>query len=112
MHSQHIFRYVTGEVSSIVMKTDERMIEERSRVEAMETILADKRIGPTLREEIRSHFQISQTSTIDQDSLFRYHSRFMESVDVFISHFRDLHIIIFKFELKDFCVCKAECLTA
>ena len=57
------------------MKTDERVIEERSRVEAVETLLADSRIGPTLREEIRSHFLVSQTSSsIDQDSLFRYAS--------------------------------------
>ena len=66
-------RYVTGEVSSIVMKADERMIEERSRVEAVEMLLADSRIESTLREEIRGHFQVSQSgSSIDQDALFRF----------------------------------------
>ncbi len=74
-------RFVTGEVSSIVMKADEKMIEERSRVESMEVLLADSRLGDTLREEIRGHIQISQSSsTIDQDSLFRF--------VLYLSHYR------------------------
>ena len=67
-----MFRYVTGEVSSIVMKADERIIEARARLEAVETLLKDQRIGPDLRDEIRGHFHVSQSSTsIDQGSLFR-----------------------------------------
>ncbi len=66
-------RYVTGEVSSIVMKADETIIEQRSRLEAVETLLLDKRIGKDLREEIRGHFMVSQDSnTADHSSLFRY----------------------------------------
>ena len=75
-------RYVTGEVSSYVMKADDNIIEERSRVEAVEMLLADSRIGDTLREEIRGHFQVSQrSSSIDQDSLFRcnFSSKFSRS---------------------------------
>ena len=67
-----IRRYVTGEVSSSVMKADERIIEARARLEAVETLLKDQRIGPELREEIRGHFHVSQSSTaVDQASLFR-----------------------------------------
>jgi hypothetical protein len=55
-----------------VMKADERIIEARARLEAVETLLKDQRIGPELREEIRGHFHVSQSSTaIDQASLFR-----------------------------------------
>ncbi len=54
------------------MKADERIIEARARLEAVETLLKDQRIGPELREEIRGHFHVSQSSTaIDQASLFR-----------------------------------------
>ena len=66
-------RYVTGEVSSIVMKADERIIEQRVLVESVETLLKDNRIGHDLREEIRGHFFFSQSSNVvDQTSLFKY----------------------------------------
>ncbi len=61
-----------GEVSTIVMKSDEQLTEERSRFEAVETLLSDKRIDEILRDEIRSHFRISQShSSGDQEDLFR-----------------------------------------
>jgi hypothetical protein len=54
------------------MKADERIIEARARLEAVETLLKDQRIGAELREEIRGHFHVSQSSTaFDQASLFR-----------------------------------------
>ena len=54
------------------MKADERIIEARARLEAVETLLKDQRIGPDLKDEIRGHFHVSQSSTsIDQASLFR-----------------------------------------
>ncbi len=65
-------RYVTGEVSSIVMKSDERIIEQRVRLDSVEALLKDHRIGPDLRDEIRGHFFFSQSSSVeDQSSLFR-----------------------------------------
>lgn len=65
-------RYVTGEVSSIVMKADETIIEQRARLEAVETLLLDKRIGKDLREEIRGHFMVSQdNNATDYSLLFR-----------------------------------------
>jgi hypothetical protein len=54
------------------MKSDEQLTDERSRVEAVETLLSDKRIDENLRDEIRGHFRISQShSSADQDALFR-----------------------------------------
>jgi len=76
-----LLRYVTGEVSSIVMKADETIIEQRAQLEAVETLLLDKRIGKDLRDEIRGHFMVSQDSnTADHSSLFSHmsHSLKME----------------------------------
>jgi hypothetical protein len=54
------------------MKSDERLIEERSRFEAMETLLSDQRIDENLRDEIRGHFRISHShGSADQDALLR-----------------------------------------
>jgi hypothetical protein len=54
------------------MKADERIVEQRTRLEAVETLLKDKRIGSDLREEIRGHFFLSQTSnTADHTTLLR-----------------------------------------
>ncbi len=67
-----LFRYVTGEVSTIVMKSDEEAVELRSRLEAVETLLQDSRIGKDLQEEIRHHFRTSQSNRgVDQTALFR-----------------------------------------
>ena len=54
------------------MKSDETIIEQRARLEAVEVLLMDKRIGKDLREEIRSHFLVSKDSNVtDYSSLFR-----------------------------------------
>ncbi len=66
-------RYVTGEVSTIVMKADEEIVESRSRLESVETLLHDERIGPDLKLEIRQHFQASKSSnSVDMAALFRW----------------------------------------
>ena len=55
------------------MKADEKVVEGRSRLEAVETLLEDKRIGRDLRNEIRGYFRVSQSqNNIDQASLFRF----------------------------------------
>jgi hypothetical protein len=54
------------------MKADETIIEQRARLEAVETLLLDKRIGKELKEEIRGHFIVSKDSSVtDYSSLFR-----------------------------------------
>ena len=65
-------RYVTGEVSSLVMKADEKVVKARAGLEAMEAFLQDKRIGNDLRENIRQHYKLSQSNNfVDQTALFR-----------------------------------------
>jgi hypothetical protein len=65
-------RFVTGEVSTEVMKADECIINARSKLEAVERLLKDKRIGKHLGDEIRRHCLLTQSSPIvDQASLFR-----------------------------------------
>ncbi len=67
-----LFRYVTGEVSTIVMKSDEEVVEFRSRLEAVETLLQDSRIGKDLQDEIRQHFRATQSNRgVDQATMFR-----------------------------------------
>ncbi len=67
-----LFRYITGEVSTIVMKSDEEVVELRSRLEAVETLLQDSRIGKDLQDEIRQHFRASQSNRgVDQAAMFR-----------------------------------------
>ena len=54
------------------MKADEEIVESRSRLESVETLLHDERIGPELRLEIRQHFQASKSSnSVDMAALFR-----------------------------------------
>jgi hypothetical protein len=66
-----LMRFVTGEVSTVVMKADECIINARSRLEAVERLLKDKRIGKRLGDEIRRHCLLSQSSAaVDQTSLF------------------------------------------
>ena len=68
-----LFRYVTGEVSTIVMKSDEETIELRSRLEAVEMLLQDTRIGKDLQDEIRQHFRASQSNRgADQTAIFGF----------------------------------------
>jgi hypothetical protein len=72
MHDGCVVRFVTGEVSTIVMKADEEIVESRSRLESVETLLHDERIGPELKLEIRQHFQASKSSnSVDMAALFR-----------------------------------------
>jgi hypothetical protein len=55
------------------MKSDERIIEQRTQLEAVETLLKDKRIGKELGEEIRTHFLLSKNSSnADNATLMRY----------------------------------------
>ena len=55
------------------MKADEEIVESRSRLESVETLLHDERIGPDLKLEIRQHFQASKSSnSVDMAALFRW----------------------------------------
>jgi hypothetical protein len=60
----------------VVMKADESIINARSKLEAVEDLLKDKRIGKRIGDAIRRHFCfLSQSSTaVDQTSLFRCHT--------------------------------------
>ena len=63
---------MTGEVSTIAMKEDEESVEARSRLESVEKLLQDERIGQDLRQEIRQHYLASKSShTVDMAALFR-----------------------------------------
>ena len=67
-----LFKYVTGEVSSIIMKSDVETIRLRSKLEAVETLLQDIRIGKDLKEEIRQHFRATQSNRgVDQTAIFK-----------------------------------------
>ena len=67
-----LFRYVTGEVSTIVMKSDEETVARRMQLESVETLLKDPKIGQDVGEEIRHHFRNSQiTRAVDQAQIFR-----------------------------------------
>ncbi len=67
-----LFRFVTGEVSTVVMKSDEATVEMRTKLETIETLLKDSRIGQDLGEEIRLHFRNSQSNRgADQTAIFR-----------------------------------------
>ena len=64
---------MTGEVSSIVMKSDETIVKARAELEAVETLLMDPRITKELSENIRQHFRQSQSSSsFDQSALYRF----------------------------------------
>ena len=64
-------RFITGEVTSKVMKADEYIIESRSKLEAVDNLLKDKRIDTQLGDEIRRHCLLSQSSPLfDQEALF------------------------------------------
>lgn len=65
-------RYVTGEVSTTVMKADEESVKVRSKLEAVENLLKDDRINDELQNEIRQHYHASQSiNFVDQTILFR-----------------------------------------
>ena len=54
------------------MKADECIINARSKLEAVERLLKDKRINKQLGDEIRRHCLLSQSSpSINQSSLYR-----------------------------------------
>ena len=54
------------------MKQDEETVEIRSRLESVETLLQDERIGQDLKQEIRHHFHASKSSNaVDMAALFR-----------------------------------------
>ena len=70
-----LFRYVTGEVSTIVMKADVETVQQRVRLEAVETLLQDVNIAKEVQDEIREHFRATHsTRCIDQTTIFRYHT--------------------------------------
>ena len=87
-------RYVTGEVSTIVMRADEETVEARSQLEAVEKVLQarsyrlskmlqpvlteflsrgqDPRIRPEVRNEVRQHFLSSRSGpSVDMAGIFR-----------------------------------------
>ena len=54
------------------MKADEKIVKARAELEAVETLLLDKRIPKDLAENIRQHFRQSQSnSSLDHSALFR-----------------------------------------
>jgi len=66
-----LFRYVTGEVSSVFMKADEEVVNARAGLEALESFLKDKRLGKDLQESIRQHYKMSQAENfVDQTVVF------------------------------------------
>ena len=67
-----LVRYVIGQVSTLVMKSDEETVERRAQLESVESLLKDSRIGEELGVEIRQHFRNSQNNRgTDQTAIFR-----------------------------------------
>ena len=60
-----------GEVSSIIMSSDDNVVKARADLEAVTNFVSGKRFSHELREKIRSHFAaINAGSSVDQDALF------------------------------------------
>jgi len=60
-----------GEVSSIIMSSDDNVVKARADLEAVTSFVSGKRFSHELREKIRSHFAaINAGSSVDQDALF------------------------------------------
>jgi CRP-like cAMP-binding protein len=65
-----VYRYVIGEVSSIIMSADDSVVKAREDLERLTTFTSSRRFSNELREEIKSHFESVQSgSSGDQDKL-------------------------------------------
>jgi len=66
-----LFRWILGEVSSIVMSGDDDVVKARTDLETVTNFVSGQRFSHELREEIKSHFAtINAGSSVDQDLLF------------------------------------------
>jgi len=66
-----LLRWILGEVSSIVMSGDDKVVKARTDLETVTNFVSGKRFSHQLREEIKSHFAaINAGSSVDQDLLF------------------------------------------
>ena len=65
-----LYRYIIGEVSSIIMSADDSVVKTREDLERLTIFTSSKRFSNELREEIKSHFEAVQSgSSGDQDKL-------------------------------------------
>ncbi len=65
-----VYRWIIGEVSSIIMSADDSIVKAREDLERLTTFSSSKRFSDELREEIKSHFDAVQSgSSLDQDKL-------------------------------------------
>jgi CRP-like cAMP-binding protein len=65
-----VYRWIIGEVSSIIMSADDSIVKAREDLERLTTFSSSKRFSDELREEIKSHFDAVQSgSSVDQDQL-------------------------------------------
>ena len=66
-----LYRWIMGEVSSLVMSADEAVVQAREQLERVTMFIAGKQFSPDLRSEIRSHFRsVESGATISQESIF------------------------------------------
>ena len=66
-----LYRWIMGEVSSIIMSSDDDVVKARAELESVTSFASGKNFSPELRDEIRSHFAaLNAGSSVDQDKLF------------------------------------------
>ena len=65
-----MYRWIIGEVSSIIMSADDTVVKAREDLERVTIFTSSKKFSDELRDEIKSHFEAVQSgSTVDQDQL-------------------------------------------
>jgi ankyrin repeat protein/CRP-like cAMP-binding protein len=65
-----LFRYVLGEISSLVMSADEAVVNAREHLERVTMFIAGKHFSPELRSEIRAHFKsVESGATMGQETI-------------------------------------------
>jgi CRP-like cAMP-binding protein len=74
-----VFRFLVGEVSTIMMMKDEELATKRAQLGAVENFLKGSSLETELQEEIKQHFKASHVrTTFDQVSIFRGMSRSLQ----------------------------------
>ena len=74
-----VFRFLIGEVSTIMMMKDEELATKRAQLGAVENFLKGSSLEGELQDEIKQHFKASHVHTsFDQVSIFRGMSRSLQ----------------------------------
>ena len=67
-----LYRWVIGEVSTIIMSADDDVVKRREQMEKIKIFISGGKFSSKLQEEIKSHFWAVQNgSTLDQTVIFK-----------------------------------------